>query len=159
MTTPTITSVPFPTGFPGSIATPARSPLYVDGIAVGAVALPSSKTQQAPDGQRFWSSEPRSYGNQANEMMIVTLSSARLINYVTLDLPHFPSQYSLAYLGTNGKWSWIEGPNNVVLQFIISGSVPAVVNSAAALTAGLNPYHYGAGHWIHYDEPIAPVNQ
>ena len=157
MTTPSITNIPFATGFPGSIATPSRSPLYCDGIPAEAVALPAAKGQQAPDGQRFWSSEPRSYGNQTNEMMIVTLSSARLINYIALDLPHFPSQYSLAYRRTDGSWGWIAGPNGPVLQFIISGSVPGVVNSAAALTAGLNPYHYGAGHWIHYYEPITPV--
>jgi len=145
------------TAFPGSIATPARSPLFVDGIAVDQAVPASLKTQQAPDDQRFWSSEPRHYGDQSNELMIVTLSSARLINYITLDLPHFPSQYSLAYRDANGNWQWIAGPNGIVLQFIIAGSVPSQVNSAAALTAGLNPYHYGAGHWIHYDEPIKPV--
>ena len=156
MTTPDYSSVPFLTAPPGSIATPSRSPLYVDGIEAGQVALPAAR-QQAPDTQRFWSSEIRRYGDQANDMMIVTLSSARLINYVTLDLAHFPSQYSLAYRDTRGAWHWIAGPNGVVLQFIISGSVPAQVNSAAALTAGLHPYHYGAGHWIHYDEPVKPV--
>jgi hypothetical protein len=156
MSTPAVNSSPFLTALPGSIATPARSPLYVDGIPAATVALPAARGQQAPDGQRFWSSEPRSYGDQANEMMIVTLNSARLINYVALDLPHFPSQYSLAWRDTKGTWHWVAGPNGPVLQFIIAGSVPAVVDSAAALTAGLNPYHYGAGHWIHYYEPVKP---
>jgi hypothetical protein len=146
------------TPIPGSIATPSRSQVYVDGIPVQLASPPASVPgPQPPAGQRFWSSHVRGYGDQTNEMMIVTLSSARLINYVSLDLPHFPSQYSLAYRDTHGQWHWITGPNGVTLQFIIAGSVPAVVNSAAALTAGQNPYHYGADHWIHYDEPVRPV--
>ena len=145
------------TQLPGSVATPPRAPLYVEGIPAALAALPAGSGPQAPSGQRFWSSEPRKYGDQTNEMLVVTLSSARLMNYIALDLPHFPSQYSLAWRDTGGIWHWIAGPNGTVLQFIISGSVPALVNSAAALTAGMNPYHYGAGHWIHYDEPIKPV--
>jgi hypothetical protein len=143
---------------PGTIATPSRSQVYVDGIPVALATPPKPASgPQAPSGQRFWSSHVRSYGDQTNEMMIVTLSTARLINYVSLDLPHFPSQYSLAYRDTHGQWHWVQGPNGIVLQFIISGSIPVLVNSAAALTAGQNPYHYGADHWIHYDEPIKPV--
>jgi hypothetical protein len=157
MTTPPFASAPFMAQFPGSVLTPPRSPLYVEGIPLAQAALPASKALQAPSGQRFWSSESRKYGDQTNEMMIVTLSSARLLNYISLDLPHFPSQYSLAWRDAKGAWHWIAGPNGIVLQFIITGSVPPVVNSAAALTAGQNPYHYGAGHWIHYDEPIKPV--
>ena len=146
------------TPLPGLNATQSRSPLYIDGIPVALASAPkTAQGPQPPAGQRFWSSHPRSYGDQTNEMMIVTLSTARLINYVSLDLPHFPSQYSLAWRDTKGKWHWIAGPNGIVLQFVISGSVPALVNSAAALTAGMNPYHYGADHWIHYDEPIRPV--
>jgi hypothetical protein len=157
MTTPYADAPPL-TVFPGATLTPSRSPLYVDGIPVALASAPATAPgPQPPAGQRFWSSAPRGYGDQANEMMTVTLSSARLINYVSLDLPHFPAQYSLAYRGTDNRWHWIAGPNGVVLQFIISGSVPSLVNSAAALTSGVNPYPYGAGHWIHYDEPIAPV--
>jgi hypothetical protein len=157
MTSPSFASAPFMAQLPGSVATAPRAPLYVEGIPVAQAALPASKALQAPSGQRFWSSEPRRYGDQTNEMMIVTLSSAKLLNYIALDLPHFPSQYSLAWRDAHGAWHWIEGPNGIVLQFIISGSVPGLVNNAAALTAGMNPYHYGAGHWIHYDEPIRPV--
>jgi len=70
------------TPLPGTIATPSRSPLYVDGIPVGAVSPPASQAQQAPSGQRFWSSEPRSYGDQTNEMLVVTLNSLKQINYI-----------------------------------------------------------------------------
>jgi hypothetical protein len=158
MTTP-YANVPVMTQMPGSVATPPRSPIYIDGIPLSQAATPrTAPGPQPPAGQRFWSSQVRSYGDQTNEMMIVTLSTVRLINYIALDLPHFPSQYSLAYRDAHGRWWWIGGPNGVVLQYIISGSVPALVNSAAALTAGSNPYHYGANHWIHYDEPIKPVS-
>lgn len=153
----TFPGAPFMAQFPGSVITTPRAPLYVEGIPASLAALPASKAPQAPSGQRFWSSEPRRYADQTNEMMIVTLSSARLLNYISLDLPHFPAQYSLAWRDVKGTWHWIAGPNGIVLQFIITGSVPALVNNAGALTAGLHPYHYGAGHWIHYDEPIKPV--
>jgi hypothetical protein len=154
MSTP---AYPVLTAMPGTTATPPLSPLYVDAIPVALVSPPPIKTPQAPSGQRFWSSHVRRYGDPTNEMMIVTFNAPRLLNYFSLDLPHFPSQYSLAWRDARGAWHWVQGPNGIVLQFIIAGSVPALVNSAAALTAGLNPYHYGAGHWIHYDEPIKPV--
>ena len=158
MTTP-YANVPVMTQMPGSVATPPRSAIYVDGIPLSQAGPPKTGPgPQPPAGQRFWSSHVRGYGDQTNEMMIITLSTVRLLNYISLDLPHFPSQYSLAWRDARGNWSWVEGPNGVVLQYIISGSVPALVNSAAALTAGQNPYHYGANHWIHYDEPIRPVS-
>jgi hypothetical protein len=149
---------PFLTAIPGTIATPARSGIYVDGIPAAQVTPPVSTAQQGPDGQRFWSSEPRAFGSQVNEMMIVSLSSVQYVNYVSLDLPHFPHQASIAWQDEDGNWNWVRGPNGPVLQFIISGSVPAQVNNAAALSAGMNPYHYGAGHWVHFDEMIQPVS-
>lgn len=155
MTTPAV----FPSlMLPGAIAAPARSQVYVDGIPVAAQAAATpTRSLQPPASQRFWSSEPRAYGDPANEMMIVQLSSPKLINYVSLSLPHFPAEYSVAWQDSDGEWAWVNGPNGYVLQFIISGSVPAVVDSAAALSAGLNPYHYGANHWIPFDEMIQPV--
>jgi hypothetical protein len=151
-------TIPFISGFPGSVPTPSRSSLYVDSIPVAQVALPASSAQQAPSGQRFWSSEPRAYGDPSTETMVLTFSSPQLINYVTLDLPHFPHQAQIAYCDEDGNWNWLAGLNGSPLQFISSGSVPAQINSAAALAAGLNPYHFGAGHWIHHDESVTPVS-
>jgi hypothetical protein len=153
-----VASVPPAVTLPGSIAVAARSPVTVDGIPLALqAAVSQSPAPQAPSGQQFWSSQLRSYGDPANDMMVIQLASPRLINYVSLSLPHFPAQYSIAWQGANGKWNWVNGPNGVVLQFIITGSLPALVDSAAALTSGLNPYHYGANHWIRYDENIKPV--
>lgn len=150
-------NIPFISGFPGSISTPSRSPLYVDSIPVAQVAPPSSKGQQAPSGQRFWSSEPRPYSDPSNEILTLTFAAPQLINYIAVDLPHFPHQASLACLTADGTWQWIRDTGGTPLQWLVSGSVPAQVNSAAALAAGLNPWHYGAGHWLHQDSMITPV--
>lgn len=158
MVPPVLQNIPFAAGgFPGSVSTPPRSPLYADGIPIAQVTLPPSGTQQAPSGQRFWSSEPRGYGDENNEILVVTLSSPQLINYISLDLPHFPHQASAAYRDADGGWNWITGTDGSPLRFLIAGSVPSQVNTAAALVSGLNPYHYGAGHWIHHDQMITPV--
>jgi hypothetical protein len=143
---------------PGSIATPSLSPVYVDGIPLGLVTPPSvSPGPGDPAQQQFWSSEARVLGDPTQECIVISLSSAQLINYITFDLPHFPHQFLLWWLTKGGEWELINGPNGNYLQYFITGSVPTLVNNPAALAAGLNPYHYGAGHWIHFDEQIQPV--
>jgi hypothetical protein len=131
--------------------------VYVDGIELSAQSASSIAAQRPIAAQRFWSSEPRAYGDATVEMMVVQLSSSQLLNYIALSLPHFPAQYQIAWRDPAGAWAWAAGPSGMPLQFTISGSVPSVVDSAAALSAGLNPYHYGSGHWIPYEEVIMPV--
>jgi hypothetical protein len=171
---------------PGSFGIPSVAPLYVDGIQImspaagpgapaSAIILPgsqlfpvqqiSSGTPMSPapvpgkagdDSQRFWSTPPRAAADPHRENLIVSLAKAKLINYISLDLPHFPHQFQAYWQDGDGNWQPVCGPGGSVLLFMISGSVPVVVNNAAALAAGLNPYHYGAGHWVHYDEMVQP---
>jgi hypothetical protein len=145
---------------PGSLGIPSVAPLYADGIPV-ALATPAATTVPSPDAatasQRFWSSEPRSAADGTKDVLRVDLSKPKPINYITLDLPHFPHRVKAYWLQPDGTWELVNGPNGAPLWWMISGSVPAIVDSAAALSAGLNPYHYGAGHWLHYDEMIEPI--
>lgn len=139
--------------FPGTFPTPAVAPVYIDGIPAALVSPPV--TQQST--QDFWSSQPRYSYDQTAEELTVSLGQARIVNYVTLDLPHFP--HTVWFWWWDGaQWQPLQTPTGAQLTITTAGSVPAVVGNPAALNAGLNPYHYGAGHWVRYDERVMQVS-
>lgn len=149
MTTPS--SVPV-VQMPGSFSSPAVAPVYVDGIPITNAGTPSASSSSSQD---FWSSQLRLAGDPAVEQLTVTLGQPRLINYIAADLPHFP--HTMTFYWWDGEvWQPVNGGSGAPLKIITTGSVPAVVDNPAALTARLNPYHYGAGHWVHYDEQVQP---
>ena len=150
MTTPQYPSLQLPGSFP----IPSVAPVYVDGIPVADVA-PAS-TPRVPAGQGFWSSQPRPAGDPSAEQLIISLARSRTINYVSLDVAHFPSVLTLSWWD-GSEWQPALFPGGAAFEIITTGSVPGVVDNPAALLAGLNPWHYGAGHWVHHDERIAPV--
>ncbi len=138
---------------PGTFAIPSLAPVYIDGIPVAMAGIPSSGTNSTQD---FWSSQLRLAGDPTAEQLTVTLGQQRLINYIALDLPHFP--HTMAFYWWDGtRWQPVVGNTGAPLEIITTGSVPAVVANPAALNTRQNPYHYGAGHWVHYDEQIQPV--
>jgi hypothetical protein len=146
MTTPSIQ-------LPGSFGIPVAAPVYVDGIPLSFIGVPSARSSSSQD---FWSTQPRMAGDPAVEQLTVTLGQQRLLNYVSLDLPHFP--HTVTFWWWDGAlWRPVIGSGGVPLAIVTSGSVPAVVDNPAALSARLNPYHYGAGHWVHYEEQVQPV--
>jgi hypothetical protein len=139
--------------FPGTFPTPAVAPVYIDGIPAPLASPPV--TQQS--SQDFWSSQPRHSYDQTAEELTISLGQTRTVNYITLDLPHFPhTAWFWWWDGT--QWEPLLTPTGAPLAIITAGSVPAIVDNPAALNAGLNPYHYGAGHWVHYDEQVAQVS-
>jgi hypothetical protein len=145
---------------PGSIPVPPLSPLYVDGIPLASVVPSKTRPGQVvPAGanQRYWSSLPRLAGSATHEEYTVTLTKEKLINYLHLELPHFPHQVTVYSLDKQGNRHRLKNAMGAPLTYIISGSVPQLVNNPAALAAGLNPYHYGAGHWLLFDDMIMPV--
>jgi hypothetical protein len=138
---------------PGSFATPAIAPVYADSIPIHYVSAPSARSSSSQD---FWSTQPRPAGDPAVEQLTVTLGQQRLLNYVALDVPHFP--HAMTFWWWDGAlWQPLIGTGGAPLAIITSGSVPAVVDNPAALSARLNPYHYGAGHWVHHEEQVQPV--
>lgn len=143
------------TGFatPGSFAIPAVSPVYVDGIPV-ASAAPASPSPQSR--QRFWSSQPRHAGDPVAEELVISLGQPRYVNYVSCELPHFPHA-AYFWWWDGADWQYLTTAGGMQLMIITSGSVPSLVENAAALGAGMNPYHYGAGHWVRHDEEVVPV--
>ena len=141
-----------PIQLPGSFGIPSVAPVYVDGIPAALVTAQAAKT----DGQRFWSSQPRPAGDPAFEELTVSLGQERLINYVALDVPHFPHVMTF-YWWDGSAWQPLRGTAGAPLSIITTGSVPGLVDSPAALGARVNPYHYGSGHWVTHDEQVQPA--
>jgi hypothetical protein len=138
---------------PGTYSVPYVSPVYCDGIPAGSVTPPSAHGRPH---QRFWSSQPRHAGDTTAEELVISLGQPRYVNYVSCELPRFPhAAYFWWWDGSD--WQYLTTPSGMQLMIITSGSVPALVENAAALNAGLNPYHYGNGHWVKHDELIVPV--
>jgi hypothetical protein len=138
---------------PGGFAIPATSKVYIDGIPAESVTPVSSAAQSQ---QRFWSSQPRHAGDETAEELVISLGQPRYVNYVALELPHFPHA-AYFWWWDGADWQYLTTPSGMQLMIVTSGSVPGLVDSPAALGAGLNPYHYGAGHWVKHDELIVPV--
>lgn len=156
---------------PGSFATPSPAPVYVDGVAIrplGPVVVPAGSKPNpggpsiAPGGtqtkpaQGFWSTQLRPAGDPTFEQLTISLAQARLISYITLDISHFPLSATL-WWWDGDAWDQVAHPNGTPLEWLMTASVPAVVDNPAALNAGQNPYHYGNGHWFHHDNKIFPV--
>lgn len=142
---------------PGQISNvPPLSTVYIEGIPSD-LAAPASSISTQVDSQRFWSSQPRLPSDSTPDSLVISLSRPRLINYVTMDLAHFP--YTLTVSWWDGaEWQpALSQAGGVQVTYAINGSIPAAVNNPAALQAGLNPYHFGAGHWLHQDDMIQPV--
>jgi hypothetical protein len=138
---------------PGSFGIRSTSPVYCDGIPVESVTPAGSSFQSQ---QRFWSSQPRHAGDPTAEEIVISLGQPRYVNYVSCELPRFPHA-AYFWWWDGADWQYLTTSSGMQLMIITSGSVPAVVESAAALNAGINPYHYGAGHWVRHDEEIVPV--
>jgi hypothetical protein len=137
---------------PGSIGIPAVAPLYVDGVPAASVIPAKPKPV---DTQRFWSTQVRQAGDTTWENMVVTLAKKKTINYLFFEVPHFPHDLHVHYWD-KGVWHRVHRKNGAPLTIRTTGSVPGLVNNPAALAAGLNPYHYGAGHWVKHDLDVQP---
>jgi hypothetical protein len=152
-TPPTIT-------LPGAYSIPSIAPVYVDSIPIGPLTPPpvpiTPVTSRQQNSQDFWSSDLRPAADPGTEQLVVSLGQRRPVNYITLDLAHFP-HLATFWFWDGEAWSQAARRNGAPLEILTTGSVPAVVDNPAALAAGLNPYHYGAGHWVHNDEDLTSV--
>jgi hypothetical protein len=147
---------------PGYINTPAMSPLTVDGLPLanisGAIATQSAPGQQTADSQRFWASQPRPLTSAWDETIEIHLAKPTKVNYIALDLPHFPHHFYIFYWEpTKKEWLEIQAvQNKLSVRFYIDGSVPSVIGPATVLQAHQHPSHYGSGHWVHYEADLTP---
>lgn len=116
---------------------------------------PPPPRQQGP--QDFWSTDLRGAADPVYEQLVITLAQIRPLNYLRFDLAHFPHTVSF-WWWDGARWQPVARPNGAPLEIITTGSVPTIVDNPAALMAGLNPYHYGAGHWVRHDEMLTQVS-
>lgn len=157
VTVPTNISAPV-IPLPGTRPAPAVAPAYVDGIPIALAVPPVSPRGKRDRHHRFWSSAPRPASSTISENYYISTGKPKRINYISFDLAHFPHQVAIYWMNSSGGWSPVTWANGTPVVVVINGSVPAVVNNHAAMAAGLNPFHYGAGHWVHFEEDIAPIS-
>lgn len=145
---------------PGDFGLPAVSQLYVGGMKIEDVIAASQKTSppKVADSQRFWASPPLPLNHKSLDGIVINLAKPKKINYLSLDLPHFPQHFYLYWWNDKtGDWEEFKGPSTGVVRIYIDGSTPGVIGPAAAYQAKQHPSHYGAGHWLHYDIDVSPV--
>lgn len=137
---------------PGSFGIPAISPAYVDGVPISSVETTS---RSGHSNHKFWSSQSHLPAARIEENLVISLARNRILNYISLKVSHFPCDMSVWFWNNNvGFWQPVLRSNGAPLVFNVRGSVPKVVNSAAALSSSTHPFHYGAGHWISFDEDL-----
>ena len=140
---------------PGSIGIPASAPIYVDGVPVKSVETTS---RGGHSNHKFWSSQAHLPSAEIEENLVISLAHNRILNYISLKISHFPLDMAVFYFSNNiGHWEPVRRSNGAPLVFRVRGSVPATVNSAAALSSETHPFHYGAGHWVAFDEDLTNI--
>lgn len=145
---------------PGDFGLPATSQLYVGGVPIedAISAQSNASSPKLADSQRFWASPPLPLNHKSLDGLVINLAKPKKINYLSLDLPHFPQHfYFFWWDDKTDEWQEFYGPSSGVIRVYLDGSTPAVIGPAAAYQAKQHPSHYGAGHWLHYDIDVHPV--
>lgn len=143
------------------------SPLFVDRLpaasvlaAQGAVAglgLPSPLATSRDSTDRYWSTPPRPQSSAVQDVLQVRLGEPRLVNYVSVELAHFPHSVALEYQDEDtGAWAPFEVERGVPAGYSIGDSVPQRVDRAST-RPGEHPQHHGPGHWVPTSWRVLPV--
>lgn len=149
---------------PGFLGDNIVSPVYSDGSPLPLMLDAINRTQnlagqrQDPSA-RFWSTPPRPQDSPLGEVMEVSLASAKLMNRVQFDLPHFPHEARLEFYNPeNATWNPVREDNgsNVIIK--IYDSNPPILPTLVAQQGSGHPQHFGANHWEHYDIALLPFS-
>lgn len=151
----------------------------IDGIAVE--ALRQAATNLSDSGTprprvppskvlRFWASAERYASSPLREVLEVTFSGTRLVNYLTFQVSVFPHVLTAEYLDEqSGQWypfvAIRETPGIVPRKDIptepvslqITTSQPARVNTAR-ININTHPQHFGSNHWQEQAWRIMPIS-
>lgn len=148
---------------PGGFDVAAASPLYVDGMPVDALVQALQKSQDILSAQKqaaatsFWSTPRRPSGDATREVFEVNLNAPRMINKVAFDLARFPHSAWLYYRDPKSKaWKPLKAVSGAATKFSIEDSLPAKIQTLPPGSTS-HPQHYGAGHWVHFEETVRPV--
>lgn len=121
--------------------------LYADGVPIEALVdllkdqQDLDPLQQNPDG-RYWVTDQRYMGDLMDEVLEVRLADARLINYVTCEVSHFPHNMVIEVFTSDAEWT-------PVYYYRVNDSVPKIIPSEVEVSQRQgHPQHGGAGHWV-----------
>jgi hypothetical protein len=148
---------------PGGFDVAAVSPLYVDGMPVDALVKALAKSQDILSAQKqaaessFWSTPRRVATDSTREVFEVNLNAPRMVNKIAFDLARFPHTAFLYYRDTKTKaWKPLKAPSGALCRVSIEDSLPAKILPLPPGSTS-HPQHYGAGHWVHFEETTRPV--
>jgi hypothetical protein len=146
------------------VTTPSNTPdtsalgaAWVDNLPLANLAEalrlnPQEASQRRLDAsQKFWSTPARPIDSPLQEVMQVTLSAERRINYLAFDISNFPVDISLEYFDL-GLRAWVPvlaadaGANSPASQAILD-SKPNVIPNVTSVTGHVHPQHSFTGHW------------
>lgn len=113
----------------------------------------------ASDTQRFWSTPPRPATSTTQEVMQITLSSARLINQVIFDVAIFPQVVRVEYFDDpTGSWlPCLDAAAPVAVQQSVLTSFPGILPPTTSVSGHVHPQHSFSGHWKTLEFGIRPV--
>lgn len=136
------------------------SPLFVDGVPIAqAVAARASKLSAATlpisrdAASRFWSTPARGAAGGVREILQITFGGERLVNYVALEVAHFPHRVWPEYLDEDtGAWTRFAiqtpaGAPSTLAEYAVADSFPRRVGLASTPPGG-HPQHFGDHHWM-----------
>jgi hypothetical protein len=92
------------------------STLYSDRIPLGPLLGVITSPPTASGVQRFWLSPTRPQGDTTQEVLEITLVGNRLVNYVTVEIVHFPHTLSVQVYDPTVAGSWLEVASQQVLN-------------------------------------------
>lgn len=132
------------------------------GTAMSTDTTTAVALQQAVDTQRFWSTPERPATSLTQEVMQVTLTSARLVNEVIFDVAIFPQIIAVEYYDeAAGAWTPCLdklSTGSVPVHQTINTSYPLVLPPITNVTGHVHPQHSFSGHWQTLEFAIQPIS-
>lgn len=159
----------------GTLPVVTADRLPVENLLESIVAKFRASTLSRQD--RFWSTPPREIDDPTREVLEVSFSTARLVNYLAFRTAHFPHVVSAQFQeadsavwqplrtvkATPDQW-WanipaterVEALQGDPVTYALADSLPVRVDVASAI-AYSHPQHFGNGHWVPVSWKVKPV--
>lgn len=143
------------------------SPLYVDRLPIASVIAaqaqvatlgrPSPLVTSRDSTSRYWSTPARPQASRIQDVLEIRLGEPRLINYISVELAHFPHDAWVEYQDEDtGAWVAFEAAHGVGVSYSVGDSAPQRVDRAST-HQGEHPQHHGPNHWLPVAWRVLPV--
>lgn len=148
---PIVSSAGQVVGWTGNKQRGNLGPLYADRVpiqslidALGGIPAPANPSE------RFWTTPPRPQADTTREVLEVRLSTARPVNYFSIEVAHFPQTVTVeGYDAAMGTWT-------ALYTYSVRDSLPTVA-SVQVDQVQTHPMHRGAGHWLRLSGRLDPT--